>query len=85
MQKTLLVIDFAMLIYYPYLRTEVVHLASTLQLHTNDKTKTAHNPYTPLSESELLYKLETSREHAAQGKIQNADDVLREMRTKYEL
>ncbi len=60
-------------------------MASTIQLHTNDKMKTAHNPYTPLSESELLNKLETSREHVAQGKIQNADDILREITIKYEL
>ena len=43
------------------------------------------NPYAPLSELELLNKLEKSREHAAQGKVQDADEVTREMRAKYGL
>lgn len=85
MQKILIVIDFAILIYYPYLRTEVVHLANTIQIHVDDKLKTTPNPYTPLSESELLNKLETSRKHATQGKVRNVNEVLLEMRTKYEL
>ncbi|SFU43762.1 type II toxin-antitoxin system RelB/DinJ family antitoxin [Butyrivibrio sp. INlla21] len=48
------------------------------------KKKTA-NPYVTLSEEEFLQKLETAREHAEQGMIRNADDVIADMRTKYGL
>lgn len=43
------------------------------------------NPYAPLSELEILNKLEKSREHAAQGNVKDADEVTRDMRTKYGL
>ena len=43
------------------------------------------NPYEALTELELLEKLEKSREHAAQGMFRNADEVSRDMRTKYGL
>ena len=38
-----------------------------------------------LSESELLEKLERSREHASQGLFRDADEVVHNMRTKYGL
>lgn len=34
------------------------------------------NPYEALTEAELLEKLEKSREHAAQGMVKDADDVV---------
>jgi DNA-damage-inducible protein J len=43
------------------------------------------NPFQPLSEEELYAKLETSRSHAAEGKVRNADDVIADMRTRYGL
>lgn len=43
------------------------------------------NPYEPLSEDEILDKLERSREHAAQGLYKDADDVAHDMRKKYGL
>ena len=43
------------------------------------------NPYAPLSESELLNKLEKSREHAAQRNFQDADEMTRELKVKYGL
>ena len=43
------------------------------------------NPYDALSEEEMLQKLEVSREHASQGMVRDADDVIRDMRAKYGL
>ena len=43
------------------------------------------NPYEALSETEMLEKLEKSREHAAQGMYKDATDVSRDMRVKYGL
>ena len=42
-------------------------------------------PYKALTESELLEKLEKSREHAAQGMFRDADEVSHDMRVKYGL
>lgn len=42
-------------------------------------------PYKALTESELLEKLEKSREHAAQGMFRDADEVSHDMRAKYGL
>ena len=36
----------------------------------------SENPYLPLSEEQLLQKLELSRKHAEQGQYRNADDVI---------
>lgn len=41
------------------------------------------DPYSLLSEEELLQKLETSRKHAKQGKYREADEVISDMRDKY--
>lgn len=43
------------------------------------------NPYETLTETEMLSKLERSREHAAQGMYRDADDATRDMRAKYGL
>ena len=43
------------------------------------------NPYTAMSEEELLEKLERSRESAAQGKYRSAEEVVSNMREKYGL
>lgn len=45
--------------------------------------RVSNNPYEVLSEKELLSKLVKSREHAEQGRIQEASEVSSEMRTKY--
>ena len=45
--------------------------------------RTVDNPYTAMSEEEILRKLETSRLHASQGKYRDADAVISDMRTKY--
>lgn len=47
--------------------------------------KIPENPYLPLSEEQLLQKLELSRKHAEQGQYRNADDVISDMRAKYGL
>ena len=41
--------------------------------------------YAPMTEEDMLQKLETSRKHAAQGQCRNADDVIADMREKYGL
>ena len=43
------------------------------------------NPFVGLNEEELLYKLETARSHAGQGMLVSADDMIAELRGKYEL
>jgi hypothetical protein len=35
------------------------------------------------AEDEVLKRLETSRQHAAEGKVRDADDVISDMRQKY--
>lgn len=41
------------------------------------------NPYVTLTEDDVLKKLETSRQHAVEGKVRDADDVISDMRQKY--
>ncbi|MDY6243366.1 MAG: type II toxin-antitoxin system RelB/DinJ family antitoxin [Lachnospiraceae bacterium] len=41
------------------------------------------NPYVTLTEDDVLKKLEISRQHAAEGKVRDADDVICDMRQKY--
>ena len=43
------------------------------------------NPFLPLSEKEILKKLETSRKHAQMGMVRDADMVISEMKEKYGL
>ena len=45
--------------------------------------RAANNPYTAVSEEEILQKLEKSRLHASQGEYRDADEVISDMRTKY--
>ena len=46
------------------------------------KKKTV-NPYVTLTEDEVLKKLEASRQHASEGMVRDADDVISDMRQKY--
>ena len=43
------------------------------------------NLFTPLSEKEMLARLEQSRNHANQGLLRDADDVISDMRKRYDL
>ena len=43
------------------------------------------HPMQPLTEQEILERLERSRLHAEQGLYEDADDVIHEMRAKYGL
>ena len=43
------------------------------------------NPYETLSESQMIEKLERSRENAARGMYRDATDVSNDMRAKYGL
>ena len=47
--------------------------------------KTTADPYVTLTEDEILRKLEASRIRANEGHVRDADDVVRDMRSKYEL
>ena len=47
--------------------------------------KVPRNPFVGLNEEELLYKLETARSHAGHGMLVSADDMIAELRGKYEL
>ena len=47
--------------------------------------RTTVNPYEALSESELLAKLEKSRDHAEKRMYKDSTEVSRDMRKKYEL
>ncbi|MDE6567383.1 MAG: hypothetical protein K2K70_06595 [Lachnospiraceae bacterium] len=46
------------------------------------KRQVEANPYTAMTEQEMLAKLKTSRE---QGKYRGADELISDMRSKYEL
>lgn len=46
---------------------------------------TKGNPYLPMTEAEMLEKLELSRYHASEGAYKDADAVVSDMRTKYGL
>ncbi len=43
------------------------------------------DPYMPMSEIEMLERLEIAREHSNQGKQREAEIVISDMRTKYGL
>lgn len=45
----------------------------------------AQDPYHAMTESELMLKLENSRNQALEGKVKSADDVITDMRAKYGL
>ena len=44
-----------------------------------------YNPNISMTEEEMLKKLENSRNHASQGKVRHADDMISDMRGKYGL
>ena len=43
--------------------------------------RTVHNPYTSMTEEEMLQRLEQSRESSKKGNYRNADDVLLPLKT----
>ena len=51
----------------------------------NYMTMDTNNLITPMNEEELLKKLENSKNHADQGYIRDADDMIQEMRSKYKI
>ena len=60
--------------------SEVVNMASTIQVRVEDELKS--KSYAPMTEVEMLAKLEKSRE---QGMFRDADLVVSDMRLKYGL
>lgn len=49
------------------------------------KRSAEKNPYEPMTEDELLYKLEQSRNHAREGKYKTAGAVVSDLRSQYGL
>lgn len=47
--------------------------------------KNVDYPYKPMTEKELLQKLDNSMKQANKGQYRNADDVISDMREKYGL
>ena len=60
--------------------SEVLNMASTIQVRVEDELKS--KSYAPMTEAEMLVKLEKSRE---QGMFRDADLVVSDMRLKYGL
>lgn len=60
--------------------SEVLNMASTIQVRVEDELKS--KSYAPMTEAEMLAKLEKSRE---QGMFRDADLVVSDMRLKYGL
>ena len=60
--------------------SEVLNMASTIQVRVEDKLKSKSDA--PMTEAEMLAKLEKSRE---QGMFRDADLVVSDMRLKYGL
>lgn len=60
--------------------SEVLNMASTIQVRVEDELKS--NSDAPMTEAEMLAKLEKSRE---QGMFRDADLVVSDMRLKYGL
>lgn len=65
-----------------FLKQAVCHDGFPFEIKRNSNYR---NPYIPISEDEMLAKLEKSQIHAGQGKYRDADDVISDMRAKYEL
>ncbi len=51
----------------------------------NYMTMDTNNLITPMNEEELFRKLENSKNHADQGYIKDADEMIQEMRSKYKI
>ncbi len=49
------------------------------------KNVAEQKPYRPMTEEEMLAKLENSRNHVNEGKCRDADDAASDMRAKYGL
>ena len=60
--------------------SEVLNMASTIQVRVEDELKSKSDA--PMTEAEMLAKLEKSRE---QGTFRDADIVVSDMRLKYGL
>lgn len=60
--------------------SEVLNMASTIQVRVEDELKSKSDA--PMTEAEMLAKLEKSRE---QGMFRDADFVVSDMRLKYGL
>ncbi len=49
------------------------------------RTATSANPFEPLTENQIMQKLEQARSHADEGMVKPWDEVVSDMRKKYEL
>lgn len=60
-------------------------MSSTIQIREVDDRRVTPSPYLPLSEEDMMKKLERSREYSKRGSVKSADDVISDMRSKYGL
>ena len=60
-------------------------MSSTIQIREDDDRRVTPSPYLPLSEEDMMKKLERSREYSKRGSVKSADDVISDMRSKYGL
>lgn len=69
--------------------TSAIRMFLTLSVASNgfpfEIKRVRPNPYAALKDYELLNRLEIAREHADQGLIRDAGDVISDMREKYGL
>ncbi len=52
-------------------------------VYDHKKNTVEYNPYSAMTDNEMLEKLEKSRNHAKEGRYRDADAVVSDMRSKY--
>ncbi|MCR4908495.1 MAG: hypothetical protein K5985_06645 [Lachnospiraceae bacterium] len=61
-------------------------MSGTVQIRMDDDLIIKSDTLLPqMTEDEILKKLEKSREHVAEGKFRNAEEMISDMRKKYDL
>ena len=62
------------------IREDIIEKGANNGFPFDIKRSAEKNPYKPMTEEELLYKLEQSRNHAGEGKYKTADAVVSDLR-----
>lgn len=66
-----------------FLTQAVANNGFPFEIRKNSRAE--YNPYEPMTEEELLEKLEYSRQHCEEGRCREADKVVSDLRGKYGL
>ncbi|MCM1088738.1 MAG: type II toxin-antitoxin system RelB/DinJ family antitoxin [Muribaculaceae bacterium] len=66
-----------------FLTQAVANNGFPFEIKKNNRAE--YNPYKAMTEEEMLTKLKCSREHCEEGKYQEADKVVSDLRKKYGL